>query len=230
MLQCIFYVCRVSRRRQEQAATSGVIPYLQRCFVEGSPLKQFALPILCDLAHTSHHAREQLKRNAGCLFYVRLLREPFWQISALNSLAVWLKEDPSWVERQLLEGDNVGRLVLLFCTVEERNFENVLESLLEMMTRSSLLSEALGADPEFLHGIAGRLRSPRAIVRKGLLQMLRIVLRQNLDPKRVLQDFKLKPILLELSRDDAHVLVMDLASQLLTHVDGDGDGFTARWP
>ena len=30
VLQCLFYLCRVSRRRQEQAAKHGIVPHLQK--------------------------------------------------------------------------------------------------------------------------------------------------------------------------------------------------------
>jgi hypothetical protein len=30
VLQCMFYLCRISRKRQEKAATAGLVPYLQR--------------------------------------------------------------------------------------------------------------------------------------------------------------------------------------------------------
>ena len=88
-MPCMFYLCRVSRPRQELASVCGIIPHLQRCIVEKSPLKQFALPIICDLAHTSTQARERLRRNNGVQFYFTLLTEQHWQIAALNSIADW---------------------------------------------------------------------------------------------------------------------------------------------
>ena len=89
VLPCIFNLCRINKRRQEQAALRGLIPHLQRLIVEGSHLKQFALPIICDFAHTSAVVREELWKSNGVVFYINLLREKYWQTFALNSLAVW---------------------------------------------------------------------------------------------------------------------------------------------
>jgi hypothetical protein len=33
VLQCMFYLCRISRKRQEKAATAGLVPYLQRYYM-----------------------------------------------------------------------------------------------------------------------------------------------------------------------------------------------------
>ena len=67
----------------------GIIPHLQRLIGEESHLRQFALPIICDLAHTSATARAELWKNNGVVLYINLLQEKYWQTFALNSLAVW---------------------------------------------------------------------------------------------------------------------------------------------
>eukprot|EP00981_Chlorochromonas_danica_P011890 scaffold4338_cov183-Ochromonas_danica.AAC.14 len=53
ILPCLFNLCRINKRRQEVAASLGIVPHLKRVIAEGSHLRQFALPILFDLAHTS---------------------------------------------------------------------------------------------------------------------------------------------------------------------------------
>jgi hypothetical protein len=65
VLQSMFYLCRISRKRQERAAVAGLVPYLQRCILEESHLKQFALQIMCDLAHSTAAAREILWQQNG---------------------------------------------------------------------------------------------------------------------------------------------------------------------
>jgi serine/threonine protein kinase len=89
VLPCMYNLCRINKRRQEQAATQGLIPHLQRLITEESHLRQFALPIICDLAHTSATTREELWNNNGVVFYINLLHEKYWQTFSLNSLAVW---------------------------------------------------------------------------------------------------------------------------------------------
>jgi hypothetical protein len=89
VMPCLFNLCRINKRRQELAAQEGIIPHLQRLISEESHLRQFALPIICDLAHTSATARAELWRNNGVVLYINLLQEKYWQTFALNSLAVW---------------------------------------------------------------------------------------------------------------------------------------------
>ena len=50
----LFYLCRINRARQEQAALSGIVPHLLLAIRPGpsqSRQRQFALPMLCDLAY-----------------------------------------------------------------------------------------------------------------------------------------------------------------------------------
>jgi hypothetical protein len=89
IMPCMFNLCRISKRRQEQAAEAGLIPHLQRLVNEDSHLKQFALPIICDIAHASQRARNILWEQHGVKFYLNLLQENYWQINALNSLSTW---------------------------------------------------------------------------------------------------------------------------------------------
>lgn len=56
-VNALFNLCRLSKVRQEEAAVAGAIPILQKIVKGSSPLKQFALPILCDFAHASKTSR-----------------------------------------------------------------------------------------------------------------------------------------------------------------------------
>ena len=89
ILPCLFNMCRVNRRRQELAATLGIIPHLKQLIEGRSHLRQFALPIMFDLAHTSNGTRQELWKNDCVSFYVDLLNENYWQKFALNSLSIW---------------------------------------------------------------------------------------------------------------------------------------------
>ena len=89
IVPCIFNMCRINKRRQEDAVVHGLIPHLQSLIVNDSHLKQFALPILCSLAYTSATTRAELSKYCGAAFYINLLKESYWQTFALNSLAVW---------------------------------------------------------------------------------------------------------------------------------------------
>lgn len=59
---------------------AGIIPLLMRCYHERSHMKEVALSIACDLAHTSEVTREELWKHQGVDFYLLLLLENYWQV------------------------------------------------------------------------------------------------------------------------------------------------------
>jgi hypothetical protein len=89
ILNTIYNLCRLSKRRQEDAALDGIIPILIKIVKQERPLKEFALPILCDMAHSSRAARRELWQNKGLTFYVSLLSDPYWQVTALDAIFTW---------------------------------------------------------------------------------------------------------------------------------------------
>ena len=88
MLGALYNLTRISKERQEQAALAGVIPRLKFFINNNSPLKQFALSMIIDLAHC-RRARPELWKNDGVDFYLKLLREEYWNVNALESLSTW---------------------------------------------------------------------------------------------------------------------------------------------
>ena len=89
VVHALFYLCRVNKVNQQDAARAGIIPPLQKIVKGKGALKQLALSILCDLAFTNSVVRELLWDMDGVAFYVGLLGEPYWQITALNALSFW---------------------------------------------------------------------------------------------------------------------------------------------
>lgn len=89
ILNTIYNMCRLSKSRQEDAALNGIIPLLQKIVKTERPLKEFALPILCDMAHSGKVGRRELWRNKGLTFYISLLSDPYWQVTALDAIFVW---------------------------------------------------------------------------------------------------------------------------------------------
>lgn len=67
-----------------QATVAGITPLLMRCYHERSHMKDMALSIMCDQAHTSDVTREELWRQNGVDFYLLLLLENYWQVRPLN--------------------------------------------------------------------------------------------------------------------------------------------------
>ena len=89
VFQTCYNLCRLNKSRQEEAAQAGLIPSLKRVIELKSPLKQFALPILCDLASAGKSCRILLWQNDGLALYLRLLDDPYFQVSALEAIVSW---------------------------------------------------------------------------------------------------------------------------------------------
>ena len=89
IFQTCYNLCRLNKSRQEEAAQAGIIPSLKRVIESKSPLKQFALPILCDLASAGKSCRKLLWQHDGLGVYVRLLSDPYFQVSALEAIHSW---------------------------------------------------------------------------------------------------------------------------------------------
>ncbi|KAK1380445.1 Serine/threonine-protein kinase sepA [Heracleum sosnowskyi] len=99
-LNALFNVCKLNKRRQEQAAENGIILHLIHYIMSGSPLKEYALPLLFDMAHASPTSREQLRAHGGL--------DDIWSVTALDSIAACLAHDnyKKKVEQAMLRKDN----------------------------------------------------------------------------------------------------------------------------
>jgi hypothetical protein len=89
ILNTIYNMCRLNKSRQEDAALNGIVPLLQKIVLTERPLKEFALPILCDMAQSGKVGRRELWRNKGLGFYISLLLDPYWQVTALDAIFTW---------------------------------------------------------------------------------------------------------------------------------------------
>lgn len=118
---CIFNMCHIEKKRQEQAVSLGLIPHLKKVISEGSHLRQFAIPIIVQLAHASNFTRSELWKNECVPFYVDLLKENNWQGVSLMPLYTWLNSDPENVSRILIQPNClsklIGKLMTLFSTI-----------------------------------------------------------------------------------------------------------------
>jgi len=89
VLNTMYNLCRLSKVRQEDAAVNGIIPLLKRIMDTKRPPKEFALPILCDMAHSGKVGRKYLWQNKGLQFYISLLADQYWQVTALDAIHIW---------------------------------------------------------------------------------------------------------------------------------------------
>ena len=89
IFQTCYNLCRLNKSRQEEAAQAGIIPCLKRVIDSNSPLKQFALPILCDLASAGKSCLVLLWQQDGLSLYLKLLDDQYFQVSALEAVSSW---------------------------------------------------------------------------------------------------------------------------------------------
>jgi serine/threonine protein kinase len=89
VLNIMYNLCRLSKTRQEDAALNGIIPILKEIVETEWPLKEFALPILCDMAHSGKVGRKILWQSKGLQFYISLLADKYWQVTALDAILIW---------------------------------------------------------------------------------------------------------------------------------------------
>ncbi|XP_073129923.1 MAP3K epsilon protein kinase 1-like [Henckelia pumila] len=223
VLNALFNLCKINKRRQEQAAENGIIPHLMQFIMIDSPLKQYALPLLCDMAHASRNSREQLRAHGGLDVYLSLLEDELWSVTALDSIAICLAHDNEnrKVEQALLKKDAVQKLVKFFQCCPEQHFLHILEPFLKMITKSSRINTTLavnGLTPLLI----SRLDHPDAIARLNLLKLIKAVYEHHPRPKQLIVENDLPQKLqnlIEERRDGqssgGQVLVKQMATSLL---------------
>lgn len=79
--------------------------------------------------------RELLRTNRGLDFYLSLLDDEVWAVTALDSLAVCLAHDNEQrkVEQALLQKDALQRLVAFFQSCGAPSFVHILEPFLKII-------------------------------------------------------------------------------------------------
>ncbi|KAI0452128.1 hypothetical protein F5B21DRAFT_484697 [Xylaria acuta] len=228
VLNTMFNLCRLSKDRQEYAAVNGIIPILLKIMKTDRPPKEFALPILCDMAHSGSKGRRYLWQNKGLDFYVSLLADQYWQVTALDAIFVWLQEETAKVEGHLANGKFTEAIVSCFHNPKINAFDpNLLEPLLKLLRLSPSLAASL-ANPDMYSGIAQRLSHKKAVVRLNLLRLVRNILETREHGSVInLGERQLKSLLdtiRVLAEKDSAVLVRNLASDLIvSHIDGSAD-------
>ncbi|KAM6547439.1 hypothetical protein CsatB_019115 [Cannabis sativa] len=223
VLNALFNLCKINKRRQEQAAENGIIPHLMQFIESDSPLKRYALPLLCDMAHASRNSREQLRAHGGLDVYLSLLEDEFWSVTALDSIAVCLAldNDNRKVEQALLKKDAVQKLVKFFQSCPEQHFVHILDPFLKIITKSSRINTTLavnGLTPLLI----ARLDHQDAIPRLNLLKLIKAVYEHHPRPKQLIVENDLPQKLQNLieerrdgQRSGGQVLVKQMATSLL---------------
>ncbi|KAL5214665.1 hypothetical protein ABZP36_003817 [Zizania latifolia] len=223
VLNALFNLCKINKRRQEQAAENGIIPHLMNFVMSDSPLRQYALPLLCDMAHASRNSREQLRAHGGLDVYLNLLEDDAWACTALDSIAVCLSHDNDHrkVEQALLKKEAILKLVKFFEDCPEQYFVHILDAFLKIITKSSRINTAMATNGLTTLLIA-RLDHREAIARLTLLKLIKVVYEHHPRPKQLIVENDLPQKLQNLieerrdgQRGGQQVLVKQMATSLL---------------
>lgn len=214
IIQTCYNLCRLNKGRQEEAAQAGILPCLKRVISTNSPLRQFALPILCDLASAGKSCRSLLWQHGGMNIYLDLLSDPYFQVSALDAILSWLQDDMARVEDVLAEPSSVECILKCFSTAKANSFENILDPLLKIVRASTAVTIGL-AKPEFFQRLTDRLSHHKAVVRLNLLKLLKAICDIHPDRASLVERFGLYDVVERLSRTDGAILVRELARDIV---------------
>lgn len=190
----MFNLCRLSRSRQEQAAIAGVVPHLQYFVAVNSHLKQFALPILCEMAHAGKKTRAELLKSGGIVFYLDLLTtNNYWRASAIECLATWVAEDGIDIVPVISQPGNMDKIVAVF---DSSATPQICESLLKMVTNSIILNDKFANHSSFMTVLLKYVKqAPEALMRVTCLKILAVIYELNKNPKELITKYSLRDVL-----------------------------------
>ncbi|KAJ3036612.1 hypothetical protein HDV00_002508 [Rhizophlyctis rosea] len=215
VLNALFNLCRINKTRQEIAARAGAVPHLQRFVRLNSPLKQFALPLLCEMAHAGRTCRDILWQCDALSSYLALLSDAYWQVNALEAIFVWLSDDTVRIGATLASPKQVETLMQSFISAKSTNFESILSTLQKILAVCPAICVGI-ARPPFVAKLLERLGNGKAQVRLNLLRCLVSLLESvGVEARReVVEQFGLAEIAEGLSREDPAILVKEMAQKL----------------
>ncbi|KAJ5191072.1 Cytokinesis protein sepH [Penicillium cinerascens] len=218
ILNTIYNMCRLNKSRQEDAALNGIVPLLQKVVNTERPLKEFALPILCDMAQSGKVGRRELWRNKGLAFYISLLADPYWQVTALDAIFTWLQEETAKVEEHLLDNHqdkmSFTDAIVRCLTLSKANaFENLLEPLQKLLRLSPPVASTL-ARPDLFTRLGQKLHHNKAAIRLNLLRIISSICDSSEQQGGLLAMYGLLDAIRELENDPA-ILVRDMAGKLI---------------
>ncbi|KAF8755059.1 Serine/Threonine protein kinase, catalytic domain [Rhizoctonia solani] len=197
----------------EEAAQAGIIPNLVRIAETDSPLKQFALPILCDLLVQGKAVAHIYGSKMGLSYtYVLLI--------LISRLALWKQYWPGCktklrVLRIPHPGDSLEALLKCFTNSKANSFEGLLDPFLKICRLSQSITLGISSKSQFFRRITDRIGHGKPVARLNLLRILRAVFDVHPDRPGLVRRYGLLEIVERLSKNDGAVLVRELAREIL---------------
>ncbi|KAH8695710.1 hypothetical protein GQ44DRAFT_832651 [Phaeosphaeriaceae sp. PMI808] len=222
ILNTMYNLCRHNKSRQEEAALSDIIPLLKEVVREGGPLKEFALPVLLEMVNSGKVARKMLWDAKGLAFYVSLLGDRNWAVTALDAIFVWLQEETARVEQYLLSSFSnfTPAIISAYTSAElsQSTFENMLEPLQKLVRLSPPIAASL-AVPEIFQRTQQKLGHKDAVTRLNLLRILRTICDAKDEGCWLIRAFGCYERISWLMEHDGAVLVRQMAEELVRACD-----------
>ena len=150
--------------------------------------------------------------------YFKLLDDPYFQVSALESVLSWLQDETARVEDELLKPEAIDALLKCFVTAKANSFENLLDPFLKITRLSTPVTIAMTKSSAFFKRIIDRLgQNSRAVVRLNLLRIVRGVCEVHPNRAMLVERYGLLGVVEKLSRGggDGAVLVRELAREIV---------------
>ncbi|QRW20101.1 STE/STE11 kinase [Rhizoctonia solani] len=203
IFQTCFNLCRLNKGRQEEAAQAGIIPNLVRIAETDSPLKQFALPILCDLLvqgkAVAHICGSKMGLSYTYAYSLILISR--------------LQDETSRVEDFLIQADSLEALLKCFTNSKANSFEGLLDPFLKICRLSQSITLGISSKSQFFRRITDRIGHGKPVARLNLLRILRAVFDVHPDRPGLVRRYGLLEIVERLSKNDGAVLVRELARE-----------------
>ncbi|KAF2127374.1 hypothetical protein P153DRAFT_295725 [Dothidotthia symphoricarpi CBS 119687] len=222
ILNTMYNLCRHNKSRQEEAALSDVIPLLKEVVREGGPLKEFALPVLLEMVNSGKVSRKMLWDAKGLAFYVSLLGDRNWAVTALDAIFVWLQEETARVEQYLLSSQSnfTPAIISVYTSADlsHSTFENMLEPLQKLVRLSPPIAASL-AVPEIFARTEQKLGHKDAVTRLNLLRILRTICDAKEEGCWLIRAFGCYGRVTWLMEQDPAVLVRQMAEELVRACD-----------
>jgi hypothetical protein len=218
ILNTMYNLCRHNKSRQEEAALSDIIPLLKEVVREGGPLKEFALPVLLEMVNSGKVARKMLWDAKGLAFYVSLLGDRNWAVTALDAIFVWLQEETARVEQYLLSpsANFTPAIISAYTSTElsQSTFENMLEPLQKLVRLSPPIAASLGV-ADIFQRTEQKLGHKDAVTRLNLLRILRTICDAKDEGCYLIRAFGCYDRIAWLVDHDGAVLVRQMAEELV---------------
>ncbi|KAI8934168.1 hypothetical protein NX059_008921 [Plenodomus lindquistii] len=222
ILNTMYNLCRHNKSRQEEAALSDIIPLLKEVVREGGPLKEFALPVLLEMVNSGKVARKMLWDAKGLAFYISLLSDRNWAVTALDAIFVWLQEETARVEQYLLSSQSsfTPAIISAYTSADlsHSTFENMLEPLQKLVRLSPPIAASL-ASSEIFTRTEQKLGHKDAVTRLNLLRILRTICDAKDEGCWLIRAFGCYERIAWLVDHDSAVLVRQMAEELVRACD-----------